>query len=266
MTILNTQVSGDGQPTLVFVHGYACSLEDWDRQVAGLSASFRCLAVDLPGHGCSPLPRTATIAALAADLNDALHSVVGPMILIGHSMGAKIIREAYCQSPHRIAGLILIDGALYDGDTEQALVRARAAIEPQGFSTYLRRHFQDMCPPHWAAAQCARVVERAVALEPSFAHDLYLSAVKFDPVRSLETLQQIAVPVLVMQATHFDVGGRRIPMQVGMNTPLIDAVTRLVRDSEVTIIESASHFVMADAADRVSTAIRYFAMRVSRGA
>ena len=265
MKALNTRVAGDGEPTIVFVHGYACSLDDWDKQMADLSASFRCIAVDLPGHGGSPLPREATIAALAAGLNEALQSVTAPMILVGHSMGAKVIREAYCQSPRQIAGLILIDGALYDGDPEQALARARAAIAPQGFQTYVRHHLEEMCPPHWTAAQCARVVERAVALQPDFAHGLYLDAVRFDPVRSLETLRQIVVPVLVIQATHFDVGGRRVPMQLGRRTPLIDAVTRLVRDSEVTIIENASHFVMTDAADRVSTEIRNFAVRASRG-
>ena len=48
---LNVRVTGAQDPTLIFVHGFACSLEDWDAQVNALSSQFRCVALDLPGHG-----------------------------------------------------------------------------------------------------------------------------------------------------------------------------------------------------------------------
>ena len=53
---INFRVVGTDEPTLIFVHGFACTLEDWDAQVRGLSPRFRCAALDLPGHGGSAMP------------------------------------------------------------------------------------------------------------------------------------------------------------------------------------------------------------------
>jgi pimeloyl-ACP methyl ester carboxylesterase len=71
---LNVRVTGAQDPTLIFVHGFACSLDDWDAQVNGLSSQFRCVAFDLPGHGSSPAPEVATIAVLGSKLAAALLS------------------------------------------------------------------------------------------------------------------------------------------------------------------------------------------------
>ena len=59
---INARVVGSQQATLIFVHGFACALDDWDRQVEALSPRFRCVALDLPGHGRSPRPDMASIA------------------------------------------------------------------------------------------------------------------------------------------------------------------------------------------------------------
>ena len=38
---------GRQEPTLIFDHGFACALDDRDRQVEALSPRFRCVALDL---------------------------------------------------------------------------------------------------------------------------------------------------------------------------------------------------------------------------
>jgi pimeloyl-ACP methyl ester carboxylesterase len=50
---INFVVRGTDNPTLIFVHGFACSLDYWEKQFRGLSSRFRCVALDLPGHGDS---------------------------------------------------------------------------------------------------------------------------------------------------------------------------------------------------------------------
>src|SRR3954471_12680510 len=83
---INYVVRGTGDPTLIFVHGFACALDDWDEQLRGLSRSFRCVALDLPGHGTSSKPTTASIEFLAAAVNWMKHQVAASdTILIGHS-------------------------------------------------------------------------------------------------------------------------------------------------------------------------------------
>ena len=38
-------------PSLLLLHGFLGRCHDWDEVMTGLSRTFHCLAVDLPGHG-----------------------------------------------------------------------------------------------------------------------------------------------------------------------------------------------------------------------
>ena len=77
-------------PALVFVHGLGGDRTRWDPFVDRLAAGFRCITIDLPGHGESPDDGCDSISATTA-----LHEVVkhlgieGPTI-VGHSLGATI--------------------------------------------------------------------------------------------------------------------------------------------------------------------------------
>jgi pimeloyl-ACP methyl ester carboxylesterase len=262
---LNIRVTGEGEPTLLFVHGFSCGLDDWDAQVQGLSPSFRCVALDLPGHGGSAAPQAATMAALGSAVNAAKEQSGGRrIILIGHSLGAKVIREAYSQSSACVIGLILIDGAFYDSNREILVSKAKAAIDSGGFTAYARRHFADMFLESSDPTLRERILARALELDPIFGRDLYLEAVGWDPLRGKDTLKQIAVPVLVLQATEVNSEFQRRPLQPGMSTPFMETVTSLVPRSEARIIPGSGHFPMIEAAGAVNEAIRDFATRVAR--
>ena len=45
------EVEGQGEPTLVLVHGWAFDRHVWDGQVPALSARHRVVTLDLAGHG-----------------------------------------------------------------------------------------------------------------------------------------------------------------------------------------------------------------------
>ncbi len=103
--------SGQGDVTLVLVHGWNCDQTYWREQVEALADSFTIVTVDLAGHGASGLSRTdytvhafgADVAAVVAALD--LHNVY----LVGHSMGGSVIIEAARMLPDRVVGLIGID-------------------------------------------------------------------------------------------------------------------------------------------------------------
>jgi pimeloyl-ACP methyl ester carboxylesterase len=75
MRNINFRVVGTDEPTLIFVHGFACTLDDWDAQVRELSPRFRCAALDLPGHGGSAMPSTVSIATMAEAVNMVKHQI-----------------------------------------------------------------------------------------------------------------------------------------------------------------------------------------------
>jgi pimeloyl-ACP methyl ester carboxylesterase len=261
---VNFAVSGSGAPTIIFVHGFACGLEDWNAQVQALSGQYRCVVLDLPGHGASDKPAEVTMSALGAAVNDVRrHIGAQDVVLVGHSLGAKVIRESYWQRSEGVAGLVLIDGAFYDGDRATMLARATTAIDQAGFAAYAAGHFESMFTERSAPMLRDRIVTRATKLDPEYGRALYLEAVTWDPARGKDTLRRITVPLLVMQSTHIGSDLQRHPMRAGMRTVFMDTVADLVPTSEELIIEGIGHFTMNEAPDQVSRALGDFARRAS---
>ena len=85
-------------PTTVLVHGLDSSKESWSTVLGTLvSRGYPALALDLRGHGESPFgpPDDFSADALARDVWDAVvaHGIRGPVVLVGHSMGAHTARR-----------------------------------------------------------------------------------------------------------------------------------------------------------------------------
>jgi pimeloyl-ACP methyl ester carboxylesterase len=102
---------GDGEPTLIFVHGWANNKGIWDAQVSYFSKKYRVVTVDLPGFGESGYNRTDwTMAAFGEDVN-AVIKKLNPekVILVGFSMGAPVVIEAAKTAPENLVGLVLVD-------------------------------------------------------------------------------------------------------------------------------------------------------------
>ena len=79
-------------PLVLCVHGLAGRQENWHALADELRGRARLLAVDLPGHGSSPLEgRSVGVAANLAVLEGVVDQLVrGPFTLVGHSMGAAL--------------------------------------------------------------------------------------------------------------------------------------------------------------------------------
>jgi pimeloyl-ACP methyl ester carboxylesterase len=62
------EVCGDGEPALVFIHGWCCKRSYWVNQLSEFAQRHKVVAVDLAGHGESGLDRKAwTIPAFGED-------------------------------------------------------------------------------------------------------------------------------------------------------------------------------------------------------
>ncbi|GGB26519.1 alpha/beta fold hydrolase [Allosediminivita pacifica] len=248
-------------PDLVFVHGYLCDHTDWTPLIERLSDRFRCIALDLPGHGQTPAKETSM--AIAGAAVNAVRQAIGtrPAILIGHSLGCKIIREAYRQDPEGIAGLILIDGSLYVSDRETMLSNAMAALEP-GMEAFRTALFERMFTEHTTETQRRFLVQRALSVDDALARDFFLDSVDWDARHAVATLDACRVPGMVIQATTFDSQFRWRPLPPGSSTGLIDAMRARLEDFELEIIPDAGHFVMTEQPELTASAIVRFAERI----
>ncbi len=260
---LNIRMVGEGEPAIIFVHGFGCSLDDWTAQFEALSPAFRCIALDLPGHGAS----ARTVEPLVSTISSAVTTVkkqigAGKVVLVGHSLGSKVVREAYCQSPEGIIGIVMIDGR-YLIPGSDLLHREKKAIESLGFSAFIRRNFAPFFPENYDARRREYIIERAAGLDPEFGTGLYLDAIAWDPLRSEETLRQIKVPVLVLQSTYVNPEGKRLSIQPGITTPFMEIVERLIPASDIKTITGSGHFTMLDRPDAVNREIESFARRIA---
>jgi pimeloyl-ACP methyl ester carboxylesterase len=111
-TPISYEVYGEGEPALVFVHGWSCDARYWRAQVPHFSKNHRVMVLDLAGHGHSGMARTKyTMAAFGEDVRSVAEAAGGDkrVILIGHSMGGSVIAEAARLMPDRVIGLIGVD-------------------------------------------------------------------------------------------------------------------------------------------------------------
>ncbi|GAB7080485.1 alpha/beta fold hydrolase [Megalodesulfovibrio paquesii] len=127
------QGGASGVP-VVLVHGWACSSEFFKEQLGPLAAAHRVLAIDLPGHGGSassgPFTQESLAQAVLAVMD---HAGLDRAVLVGHSMGAAVIRRVALLQPQRVAGLVLLDGAILF-PPDDAAESARWKAEMEGFA------------------------------------------------------------------------------------------------------------------------------------
>jgi pimeloyl-ACP methyl ester carboxylesterase len=265
MRNINFRVVGTDEPTLIFVHGFACTLDDWDAQVRELSPRFRCAALDLPGHGGSAMPSTVSIATMAEAVNMVKHQIGSQRaILIGHSMGCRVIMEAFRQSPINTVGLVFVDGSFVGGgDPAAAIQKAKDAVDRVGIDAFTERLFNDMFLEDSDVKLRERLVARAKGVNASFREELFLDLIRWDQDNAKDVLKRITIPALVLQSTFFNSDLKRAPIRAGMTTPWMDLVASLVQISEAKIISGAGHFAMIEAAPAVNDEIRAFAAHLA---
>jgi pimeloyl-ACP methyl ester carboxylesterase len=105
--------SSAGTPTLVLCHGYTGSSHDFALEVDALAADRRVVTFDQRGHGHSTGTGHLdgyTIEQLSADLADFIDAVgEGPVDLLGHSMGGRVVMGLVLARPDLVRSLILMD-------------------------------------------------------------------------------------------------------------------------------------------------------------
>ena len=114
--IVTVEGKRDVAVRVVFCHGYGMSRVSWCFQRAALAATARVVSYDQRGHGCSGdgEPDTSTIDQVGRDLCAVLEQSEphGPVLLVGHSLGAMSIMALAAIYPglvgERVLGVALL--------------------------------------------------------------------------------------------------------------------------------------------------------------
>ena len=95
-------------PGIVFLHGTRLTRAQWWPQLRRLAGAYRCVAVDLPGHGVLA-DRPFTIAAATDLVRMAIEAEIpsGRAVIVGLSLGGYVAIDTAEAYPERVSGLVL---------------------------------------------------------------------------------------------------------------------------------------------------------------
>jgi|HubBroStandDraft_1064217.scaffolds.fasta_scaffold76353_2 pimeloyl-ACP methyl ester carboxylesterase len=95
-------------PTALFVHGIASNAYLWRHVISAMATQRRCIALDLPLHGRSPVTaeQDLSLAALAAGLDDFCETLgLTGIDLVANDTGGAIAQIFAARHPQRLATL-----------------------------------------------------------------------------------------------------------------------------------------------------------------
>jgi len=258
MSLIHHVLTGNGRPPIVFVHGFGCAHDDWDAQVAHLSPRHQTVAVDLRGHGASPgTAEECSIERFGADVAEVMTALgASPVVLVGHSMGCRVVIEAALQAPDHTAGVILVDGSQFAAPMASVLRNTFAM--PNGYANLIRRWFEEMFTGRSNPTTVASVVNRAESLPRSIGEKLLVDMLRYDVGRLATALADLHVPVMAIQSTYSNENRERRTMSGGQTTPYLDMLRTRVASIRIEIIENTGHFPQIDQSAQTNALLDQF--------
>ncbi|MGD2145478.1 MAG: alpha/beta hydrolase [Anaerolineae bacterium] len=125
------KTTGDGEPTLLLLHGFGASVFSWRDVMEPLGQQGTVVAFDRPAFGLTERPLTwkegtnpyspEAQVELVVGLMDAL--AVDTAVLVGHSAGGTVAAHSALAHPTRFDALVLVDAAIYAGGGAPACIR-----------------------------------------------------------------------------------------------------------------------------------------------
>ena len=207
------KVVGEGEPTVVFVHGLGCDMRTWFKQYDALASdSVKQVYVDLPGFGKSDrVDEDYTLAFFANRVAAVLKKEgVKQAVLVGHSLGTPICRQVAFDYPELVAGIMDIDGvyclypAIDENSTKEQIEAAAqydAAVEgfAQSFCSdsvaeNIKTFVKSLCGPNTPA----EIADYAMSTMPEIDAEVACSTMSNLIDRKWWTGQWLDVPTVVI--------------------------------------------------------------------
>ncbi|KAB7895918.1 2-succinyl-6-hydroxy-2,4-cyclohexadiene-1-carboxylate synthase [Rouxiella sp. S1S-2] len=177
MTLSCTRIDGGSfattRPWLVFLHGFLGNGSDWYSLLNHLS-HWRCLLVDLPGHGASAHLTAAGFADLSHQLCVTLkqHNI-SQYWLIGYSLGGRVaLYHACCGENSGLQGLVIEGGhpgletLLQRQSRQQCDCRWREKLQQMPLQNFLTQWYRQPVFHDLSAAQRCSLIQLRLANDP----------------------------------------------------------------------------------------------------
>jgi pimeloyl-ACP methyl ester carboxylesterase len=246
--------AGSGAPVL-FIHGVGMSAAIWQPQIALMQDRFDLIAIDMLGHGVSPLPpQNAALADFADQAIRLLdHLGLDRVAVVGHSMGALVALEAANRKPERVERIACI-GVAYPMKVSEAFLEAARKNEQAAFDMETIWGHAPQVPfggnPNPGMWMYGDALARLARLAPGV---LYSDLKACNDYAS--DFASVKCPVL------FILGRRDV-----MTPPrAAAALTQKLPNARVEVVERSGHGLMAEAPDDTLDALVGFFSEIRTG-
>jgi pimeloyl-ACP methyl ester carboxylesterase len=255
-TVLACRDFGGAGPLVLCLHGLAGQAGEWVSVAQALTPSYRVLALDQRGHGRSDRqPGDVSREAFVADVATVIEKLgLGPVVLVGQSMGANTALLVAAEHPDLVSSLVVLEGSP-DGpqpgenppDTA-AQIQQWLATWPAAFATEnaAREFFasQGLEPDAWTAG----LRQTADGLRPAFDRAVMVDCIAQLASRNYwRQWRSIHCPTLI-------VFGQRGYFNQKHGAQLVAQA----RSAELVIVPDAGHDLHLEAPARVSSLLLGF--------
>ena len=243
-------VTGTGPP-LYMVHGIGSRKETWATMTEALSADFTCVALDLRGHGESPIPPVPYSLDDLIDDVEGVREALGheAIHIIGHSLGGQIGPGYAHRYPTRTLSVGLLSTAAGRSAEDSSRVKAVVArMRDEGIENVLGTIVGRWYTEPFAEANpdiIANRIDQVVTTPP----EVFLSV--FDVYAETEMihwLPEVTAPCLI-------VTGENDP---GCSPRLNHIIHGALPNSELVILPELRHSIVVEAPAQVIAPVREF--------
>ncbi|PZV39544.1 alpha/beta fold hydrolase [Mesorhizobium kowhaii] len=244
--------AGSGAPVLL-IHGVGMNATIWQGQIASMKDRHDLIAIDMLGHGVSPLPpENATLSDFADQALRLLdHLGLASVSIVGHSMGALVALEIALRAPSRVHSIVCLNAVFRRPPALAQAVRERAAAlgahgDASAVAATLARWFGDPLPESLAgAAATARTALEGVDAQ-GYARTYRLFA-RADADHA-DALAGLAAPALFMTGS-----------QDSNSTPAMSAaMARLAPHGQCLVLSGERHMMAIASPEKVTQHISAF--------
>lgn len=200
----------------VLLHGLTFDRTTWRPVVDRLAGEFRCVAIDLPGHGGTPGP-PRPMAEIAEDVHRLLTTLeIERPVLVGHSMGAVLAVVYAAAFPVR--GVVTVDQSLDLKPLADLLRRLEPSLRGDGFTSAFEPFRRDigvhnLPEPERGRVAASQRVHQEVVL--GYFDELLQQAPERSETSLGSLLETIDAPLLAVFGRGPAVGGEKRPAPAG---------------------------------------------------
>lgn len=262
---------GSGPTTLLLIHGLAANAGFWRYNIPALAAEYRVVAVDLPGYGHSGKDAAWSydMTFFAESLSGLIRELrLGPVVVVGHSMGGQIAMTLALSHPDQVRALALLSPAGVESFApgEGEWLRNTLTIEgiretpEDGIRRNLSLNFYEWSDEwEWMVEERARM---ARARDMDWFADAVVKSVGGmldEPTTGL--LGEIRQPVLIVYGEY----DHLIPnpyLHPGRTAAVFESAVPVFMDARSRAVPNAGHMVMIERPADVNAAVLEFVRTV----